>query len=57
MKIVRHLKSNKKYLKFCRTKIKIERVWQNAIIYICLYLNKDGMIWVRLEQDFNNNFK
>lgn len=55
--IFRHIKTNKPYLKIKNTKIKINGVWENAIIYMCLYSNKDGMFWVRLENDFKENFK
>lgn len=31
-------------------------VWIDAILYICLYYNKDGMFWVRTAEDFDNSF-
>lgn len=55
--IYRHIKTNKPYIKLKNTKIKINGIWETAIIYMCLYWNKDGMIWVRLENDFKQNFK
>lgn len=57
MKIYRHKKTNKPYLKIKSTKVKINGVWTDSTIYLCLYLNSDGMIWVRTEEDFKNNFK
>jgi hypothetical protein len=57
MKIYRHLKTNKPYLKVLKSKAKINGIWSPCIIYLCLYWNKDGMLWVRLEDDFNQNFK
>jgi hypothetical protein len=55
--IVRHLKNRKLYLKLFKSKIKRENVWENCVIYLCLYFNKDGMLWVRYTDDFNENFK
>jgi hypothetical protein len=57
MKIYRHYKNGKPYIKLLRTKVKIEGDWQEAVIYLCLYLNKDGMIWVRTVKDFEQSFK
>jgi hypothetical protein len=57
MKIYRHLNNGKPYLKLVKSKVKIEGEWKEAIIYLCLYLNKDGMIWVRTIEDFEHNFK
>jgi hypothetical protein len=55
--IVRHLKNKKYYIKLFNSKIKSNGVWKNCVIYLCLYFNKDNMIWVRYEEDFNKNFK
>lgn len=55
--IYTNIKNNKKYLKLKHSKVKIEGVWQDVVIYFCLYWNKDGMIWVRTVKDFNENFK
>ena len=57
MKIYRHIKTNKPYLKLKTTKIKIDGIWTDGIVYLCLYRNLDGMIWVRTQEDFKNNFK
>ena len=57
MKIYRHLKNKKPYLSLFKTQIKLDGNWSPCIIYMCLYWNKDGMIWVRKEEDFNQNFK
>lgn len=57
MQVVKHNKSGKKYLRLWNTKIKKDGVWLEGIIYLCLYYNKDGMIWVRFKDDFENNFK
>lgn len=56
MKIYRNNKNKKPYLKLFKTKTKINGQWENSIVYLCLYLNKDGMIWVRTIEDFNKNF-
>lgn len=53
----RHIKTNKPYIKVLSTKVKTQGVWIEAIVYMCLYLNKDGMFWVRLVDDFKNNFE
>lgn len=39
------------------SKVKIEGVWKECIIYEAMYDNPDGNIWVRLKEDFENNFK
>lgn len=39
------------------TKIKLNGIWQEAVLYKCLYVNPNGMLWVRLKDDFFNNFK
>ena len=56
MKIYKH-KNGKKYIKLLQTKIKNNGVWEDCVIYMCLYWNKDKMIWVRFINDFNENFK
>ena len=53
----RHIKTNKPYFILKRTKVKIDGIWKDAIVYVCLYFNKDGMVWVRLKEDFELNFK
>lgn len=55
--VYRHLKTNKPYLRLLRSKVKINNIWTPCVVYMCLYLNKDGMVWVRLEDDFNKNFR
>ncbi len=52
MKLVRHVKNKKLYLKLLKTKVKVNNNWVEAIIYMCLYRNKDGYIWTRLIEDF-----
>ena len=56
MELIKHNKTNKTYLKLFTTKVKIGGLWVPAIIYVCLYWNKDGMIWVRTKKDFEQNF-
>ena len=55
--IYKHIRNNKPYLKLLNTKIKINGVWVKGVIYLCLYINKEGMIWVRTEEDFKKEFK
>ncbi len=57
MRTYKHIKTGKKYIKLLSSKIKIDGIWKETIIYCCLYYNKDGMIWSRLKEDFNLNFK
>ena len=54
--IYRNRKNQKLYAKITRTKIKIADVWTDGVIYLCLYLNGDGMVWVRTVDNFNDNF-
>lgn len=58
MRIHRHNRNGKKYLSVKSTKIRIESTgeWVDGVIYICLYLNREGMVWVRTKQDFDLNF-
>ena len=39
------------------TKVKIAGVWTNAIVYKALYINKDGRVWVRTKEEFEELFK
>ncbi len=55
--MLKHLKTLKPYIKLWSTKVKINGVWIPAVIYMCLYYNKDGIIWVMTKEDFENNFK
>lgn len=48
---------NKPYKIFTETKVKINGVWVDAIIYQTLYVNKDGVFWVRTKQEFFELFK
>ena len=54
--IYRNKKNNKLYLKLLSLKTRMGPVWIDAILYICLYYNKDGMFWVRTAEDFDNSF-
>ena len=54
--VYRHVRTDKPYLKLFESKIKIGGVWSPCVIYLCLYINKDGMIWVRESEDFKQNF-
>ena len=56
MKIVSH-KKGKKYLKLMNIKIKKDDQWLDGVLYLCLYFNRDGMLWVRFKDDFEKNFK
>jgi len=40
----------------CRSKMKIDKIWQDVVIYKCLYENPDGDTWVRPVEDFEENF-
>lgn len=48
---------DKPYEVLSDTSIKIGDEWIPGIIYICLYENKDGMVWVRTKEEFNKLFK
>lgn len=48
---------NKQYRIFAETKVKIEGVWVDCVIYQTLYYNKDGWIWVRTKEEFFELFK
>ena len=47
---------NKRYLKLFNTKIKLDNVWVDGIIYLALYKNKDGYLYVRTKDNFNKTF-
>jgi len=55
--IYRHKKNKKLYLVLLKTQTKLVGKWWPAIIYMCLYWNKDGMIWCRPEWNFNEDFE
>lgn len=48
-----HLKTNNYYIRIKDTIVKIEGIWQDCVIY----QNKEGQQFVRLKEDFENNFK
>ena len=48
---------NNKYRIFAETKVKINGIWEECIIYQTLYVNKDGWIWVRTKKEFFELFK
>ena len=48
---------NKLYRIFAESKVKIEGVWVDCIIYQTLYSNEDGWIWVRNKEEFFELFK
>jgi len=43
---------NKKYRIFSESKMKLDGVWEDCIIYQTLYHNPDGWIWVRTKEEF-----
>ena len=45
------------YRIFSETKIKIDGIWVDAIIYQTLYINEDGVFWVRTKKEFFELFK
>lgn len=47
----------KPYAFHSKTKIKINGERIDGVIYLCLYENPDGMIWVRTEEEFFRFFK
>lgn len=47
---------NKRYLKLFNTKIKIDGIWVDGIIYLALYKNTDGYLYVRTKDNFNKTF-
>jgi hypothetical protein len=47
----------KLYKIFAETKVKINGVWVDSIIYQTLYNNPDGWIWVRTKEEFFSLFK
>jgi len=48
---------NKPYKIFTETKVKINGEWIDCTIYLTLYDNEDGWIWVRTTDEFTNLFK
>lgn len=55
--IYRHKTNNKLYLRLLNLQIKLDGTWVDATLYMCLYYNRKGMLWVRVKEDFNNNFR
>jgi hypothetical protein len=47
----------KLYRIFAETRVKINGVWVDSIIYQTLYNNPDGWIWVRTREEFFSLFK
>lgn len=58
MRIYKHYRNKKRYLILARPKVRIESTgeWVKGVLYLCLYWNKDGMVWVRTEKDFIDHF-
>lgn len=62
MKYYKHNKTGKKYFLVGKSKIKIYlddgaiSEWKDIVIYGCMYMNKDGLIWTRFVDDFEANF-
>ena len=48
---------DKPYRVVCESKVKIDGVWLDCVIYEALYENLDGKIWVRPRLDFVTNFR
>lgn len=44
--------NDKPYKILYKSKIKIEGRWEECVIYKCLYKNPDGLIWVRMKDEF-----
>lgn len=47
----------KNYTIFSETKIKIDGVWVDGIIYLTMYYNPDGRFFVRTKEEFFKLFK
>jgi hypothetical protein len=52
----RYTYKGKIYIIFEETKVNINNIWVDAIIYQALYDNKDGIFWVRTKEEFYNLF-
>lgn len=48
---------DKPYKIFAESSIKLNNKWEKIIIYECQYDNPEGMLWVRLKNDFFELFK
>jgi len=48
---------DKPYIILHESKYKDKGVWKEVIIYMCLYPNPDGDIWVREKEEFFKLFK
>ena len=46
-----------KYRIFAESKMKVDGIWQDCIIYQSLYYNEDGWIWVRNRDEFFKLFE
>ncbi len=47
----------KPYQVLTRSKIKMHGDWWDVVIYKCLYVNPDGILWVRFAEEFEELFK
>ena len=47
----------KKYRIFAESKMKVNGVWKDCVIYQTLYYNEDGWIWVKSSEEFFKEFK
>lgn len=50
--IITYKYKDKPYKISHESKMKLNGVWIDVIIYECLYENPDGMIWVRKKEEF-----
>lgn len=48
---------NRPYKILTESKIKLHGEWQDVTIYICLYDNEDGSIWVRPSGEYDLLFE
>lgn len=55
--VYRNKKNGKNYQIMGLSKVKIDGNWEECVIYNCLYDNPEGMIWVRLKEDFEDKFE
>lgn len=53
----RYTYKGKIYVIFAQTKMKVNNVWEDCVIYQTLYDNTDGEFWVRSKEEFYQLFK
>ena len=53
----RYIYKGNLYVIFIKTKMKVNGVWIDCVIYQTLYDNQDGEFWVRSSDEFYQLFK